>query len=137
MHRSTNSFAALANQAECGDPAAQYERARGRGWSAEALSRMMAAPAHNADGPACAPAPTACRAGDLLENTARGPLTLPPGGVQIVSIDPDASYFGDGISPVNASDSIDVQWGTGGQYLFGGLAMVDSHLHGCIRIEFD
>jgi len=64
------------------------------------------------------------------------PLQLPPGLEQVLPLNNAASYFGDGISPVNARDPKGIQWGSTGNFLFGGLAMVDSHLTGSVRIRF-
>jgi hypothetical protein len=47
-----------------------------------------------------------------------------------------SSYFGDGIAAMNCRDQRGTQWGSCGNYLFGGLALVDSHLSGSIRITF-
>jgi hypothetical protein len=73
----------------------------------------------------------------LPEETAPSlPLQLPPELEQVLPLNTAASYFGDGIGAVNARDPKGIQWGTTGNWLFGGLAMVDSHLHGSIRIRF-
>lgn len=64
------------------------------------------------------------------------PLQLPPELEQVLPLSKDASYFGDGISPVNARDPQGIQWGSTANFLFGGLAMVDSHLSGSLRIRF-
>lgn len=66
----------------------------------------------------------------------RLPLRLPAELEQVLPLSQAASYFGDGISPVNARDPQGIQWGSTGNFLFGGLAMVDSHLSGSIRITF-
>jgi len=66
----------------------------------------------------------------------RLPLQLPGGLEQVLPLSRAASYFGDGISPVNARDPQGIQWGSTGNFLFGGLAMVDSHLSGSMRITF-
>jgi hypothetical protein len=64
------------------------------------------------------------------------PLQLPLGLEQVLPLNTAASYFGDGIGAVNARDPKGVQWGTTGNWLFGGLVIVDSHLHGSVRIRF-
>jgi hypothetical protein len=64
------------------------------------------------------------------------PLQLPPGLEQVLPLSKAASYFGDGIAPIDCKDPVSVQWGTCGNFIFGGLAMVDSHLSGSIRIKF-
>lgn len=70
------------------------------------------------------------------EGEAPAPLRLPPNLEQILPLNKDASYFGDGIGAVNCSDPQSIQFGSCGNWLFGGLAMVDSHLSGNIRIRF-
>src|SRR5262249_20345192 len=64
------------------------------------------------------------------------PLQLPPGLEQVLPLSKAASYFGDGISPIDCKDPVGIQWGSCGSFIFGGLAMVDSHLSGLIRIKF-
>lgn len=63
-------------------------------------------------------------------------LQLPPDLEQTLPLNKDLSYFGDGIGAVNCLDARGIQWGDIGKSLFGGLAMVDSHLSGHIRIKF-
>ncbi len=63
-------------------------------------------------------------------------LRLPASLEQILPLNKEASYFGDGISAINGRTSQDIQWGSSGGFLFGGLAMVDSHLSGNLRIRF-
>jgi hypothetical protein len=64
------------------------------------------------------------------------PLQLPPNLEQTLPLNKDLSYFGDGIGAVNCLDARGIQWGDIGKSLFGGLAMVDSHLNGRIHIKF-
>lgn len=64
------------------------------------------------------------------------PLKLPPGLEQVLPLSKAASYFGDGIAPIDCHDALSMQWGSCGSLIFGGLAMVDSHLTGSIRIKF-
>lgn len=63
-------------------------------------------------------------------------LTLPPGLEQTLPLSKSASYFGDGIGALRCRDDRGVHWGACGGYIFGGLAMVDSHLSGSLRIRF-
>jgi hypothetical protein len=70
------------------------------------------------------------------EGKAPAPLRLPPNLEQTLPLSKAASYFGDGIGAVNCSDPQGIQFGSCGNLLFGGLAMVDSHLSGNIRIRF-
>src|SRR3981081_137373 len=63
-------------------------------------------------------------------------LRLPSGLEQVLPLNKELSYFGDGIGAINGRNPRDIQWGSSGNFLFGGLAMVDSHLRGNIRIQF-
>lgn len=64
------------------------------------------------------------------------PLTLPKSMEQVLPIDKEASFYGDAIRAVNCRDEKEAVWGSGRELLFGGLAMVDSHLQGRIRIKY-
>ena len=64
------------------------------------------------------------------------PLTLPSSMEQVLSLNKEASYYGDAIRAVNCRNSDEAIWGSGREQLFGGLAIVDSHLEGNIRIRF-
>ena len=64
------------------------------------------------------------------------PLKLPPGLVQNLPLEKSTSYFGDALRAVHCPDDKDNPFGTCGNLLFGGLAMVNSHLSGKIQIEF-
>jgi len=125
------------------DPVAAYRQAGGRSWQTEELmplcvqSTSKSYPALEMErrtqrnvksDSAWEPIPTAPK--PLL------PLQLPPGLEQVLPLSKAASYFGDGISPVNASEPQGIQWGATANCLFGGLAIVDSHLSGSIRIRF-
>jgi hypothetical protein len=63
-------------------------------------------------------------------------LRLPPSLEQVLPLSKAASYFGDGITPLNCRDPQGTQWGSCGRLLFGGLVMVDSHLSGRLRLRF-
>lgn len=63
-------------------------------------------------------------------------LTLPAGLVQELPIDPDASYFGDALRAAHARDEKDVMYGSTPNMLFGGVCLVQSHLHGAVKIAF-
>lgn len=79
------------------------------------------------------------RAGEPLvasKEVPPGPLELPPGLVQTLPLASGASYFGDGIRAVHCRSERDVGYGSCGDLLFGGLAMVDSHLSGEITLRF-
>jgi hypothetical protein len=65
-----------------------------------------------------------------------GRLKLPPGLEQTLPISKAASYFGDAIRAANCREENERVFGSGRELLFGGLAMVDSHLSGDLRIRF-
>jgi hypothetical protein len=67
---------------------------------------------------------------------AKLPLQLPPGLEQVLPLSTAASYFGDGISALNVRNPKEAFYGSTANFIFGGLAMVDSHLSGSIRIKF-
>jgi hypothetical protein len=122
------------------DPVAAYRPAPGPSWTIEQLQQAAAQKAATAPEPAPPKTPDARPGSDWgtfaeTPQTAL-PLQLPPGLEQVLPLNTDASYFGDGISPVNGRDPLGIQWGSTGNFLFGGLAMVDSHLSGSIRIRF-
>jgi len=78
--------------------------------------------------------------GEVLEAThdrPPEPLRLPEGLVQTLPLAKRASYFGDGIRAVHCLDEADVRFGSCGNLLFGGLALVDSHLEGELTIRFE
>lgn len=66
----------------------------------------------------------------------RLPLQLPPGLEQVLPLNTAGSYFGDGISALNVRNPQQAFFGSTGNFIFGGLAMVDSHLSGSIKIKF-
>lgn len=83
----------------------------------------------------------------LAANTARAeltlyfpllakPLKLPPGLVQTLPLNKDASFFGDAIRVVDCTDDADLPYGNCGNQFFGGLVMSDSHLSGNLTIQF-
>ena len=64
------------------------------------------------------------------------PLQLPPGLEQVLPVSKAASYFGDSIRAVNCRNKKEIPFGSCRGTLFGGFAMVDSHLSGSVRIKF-
>ena len=72
----------------------------------------------------------------LVNTAVQKPLQLPPGGEQILSLNYEASYFGDAFLMLNCRSGVGSQFGSCGAQLFGGLALTDSHLRGYIRIQF-
>jgi len=64
------------------------------------------------------------------------PLQLPLGLEQVLPLNTASSYFGDGISALNVRKPQEARFGSTADFIFGGLAMVDSHLSGFLRIRF-
>jgi hypothetical protein len=136
-----------------GDPSAQIEPARGRLWSSDELSRMSTSAIQQKtskarresvpfpDAPPAVPPAPAGQTGLLpLTPNSHAPLpqrlVLPEGLKQELELEPAGSYFGDGIAASNCESDADAQFDAAGQTLFGGLAMVDSHLRGNLRFTF-
>lgn len=128
------------------DPVASYKRAEGPCWTLSDLPRPqpLSASAQDADDYALGGSAldadgsqlTGWEALGASEGEAPTALTLPPGLEQILPLSRAASYFGDGIGAVNCRDPRSIQFGSCGCWLFGGLALVDSHLSGNLRIRF-
>jgi hypothetical protein len=128
------------------DPVAAYRQAGGPDWIATQLPQPQGAAAeshaHTAtDSMAIATAPsvramTGCEDLGQPHGISLGQLQLPPSLEQVLPLSKAASYFGDGIAALNCRDPQGIQWGSCGNLLFGGLALVDSHLSGNIRIQF-
>ena len=66
----------------------------------------------------------------------RWTLQLPPGLVQVLPIHSESSYYGDALRPVHTADKKEAEFGLTGKLLFGGLALLNSTLHGSVRIKF-
>src|ERR1700694_4234078 len=64
------------------------------------------------------------------------PLQLPPGLVEILPINKDASFYGDAIRMVDCPKEADEPFGLCNNHLFGGLALMSTHLQGSIQIRF-
>ncbi len=64
-------------------------------------------------------------------------LQLPPGLEQVLPLSKAASYFGDAIRAVNCQNENEVRYGSCEGTLFGGFAMVNSHVAGPIRLRFN
>src|SRR5258708_27850863 len=65
------------------------------------------------------------------------PLVLPPGLTEYLPIVKDASYFGDAVKVVDCDpQSTTTPLGLCNNNLFGGLALMSSHLQGFIQITF-
>lgn len=125
------------------DPVAAYRQAGGPNWTSSPLSQLGPSPEPSAS-TATETSTESCRSRvpvgwDDLGESEEAPsaaLQLPRGLEQVLPLSKAASYFGDGIGPIHCRDELGIQWGSCNNFLFGGLAMVDSHLSGFIRIEF-
>lgn len=125
------------------DPVAAYRPAGGSSWSIQQLQQASAQTSSSPEPALVEFSASSTHYGPNGDWTPfadapqpRLPLQLPASLEQVLPLSKAASYFGDGISPVNARDPQGIQWGSTGSFLFGGLAMVDSHLTGSIRIRF-
>ncbi|HEY7494180.1 MAG TPA: hypothetical protein VIH59_24145, partial [Candidatus Tectomicrobia bacterium] len=126
------------------DPVADYRQAEGPNWATSELRRPSLPPAV-ASPPSSVPGatPYVSTGGAEVPRTGQGPtgettglLQLPPGLEQVLPLSKAASYFGDGISALDCQDEQSIRWGSCNNLLFGGLAMVDCHLSGSVRIKF-
>ena len=123
------------------DPVAAYKPAEGPRWTLDTLPRSQAVPEVATSstfgqlGPG-EPVPSGWETLGAAEGKAPAALRLPPNLEQVLPLNKAASYFGDGIGAVNCHDPQGIQFGSCGNWLFGGLAMVDSHLNGNLRLRF-
>jgi hypothetical protein len=126
------------------DPVADYRQAEGPNWTTSELLHPQPMPEFARPTSSVSvvplfaspvPASVSQKASEQGE-TSPGLLQLPPGLEQVLPLSKAASYFGDGISAMDCQDEQGIQWGSCNNLLFGGLAMVDSHLNGSIRIKF-
>ncbi|MCA1632290.1 MAG: hypothetical protein LC802_00895 [Acidobacteria bacterium] len=132
------------------DPVAAYRQAGGPDWPAGQLSQPPPQPrpqtsvagVASASG-AAVRAPTRDGRGvsgwEALgqpQGVSPTPLRLPPGLEQVLPLSKAASYFGDAIRAVNCRDASEYQFGSCQGTLFGGFAMVNSHVSGSLRIRF-
>lgn len=123
------------------DPVTAYRQAEGPDWSSSQLSQIHKRVPEVTSDPVYETAENhgpGATAWHELKPAAETftPLRLPSTLEQVLPISKAASYFGDGITPLNCRDPRDSQTGSCGQTLFGGLAMVDSHLSGYLRLKF-
>ena len=63
-------------------------------------------------------------------------LVLPDGLEQTLPLCKPSSYYGDAIRAVNCRTDEEGKFGSGRELLFGGVAMLDSHLNGHVHIKF-
>ena len=117
------------------DPVAAYQKAAGPNWTRKDLTspQPLPLPPPPASRP---PLPPPQQAVSQVIDTESHVLRLPPGLEQVLPIDPDGSYFGDALSAQNCRTPETIQWASCGALYFRGLAMMDSHLSGNIRIKF-
>lgn len=117
------------------DPVAVYQKAAGPNWTRQALTspQPLPLPPSPASRP---PLPPPQQSVSQVIETENRPLQLPPGLEQVIAIDPDGSYFGDALSAQNCRTPQTIQWASCGALYFRGLAMMDSHLSGNLRIKF-
>jgi len=69
-------------------------------------------------------------------NPERWTITLPPGLEQTLPLDSESSYYGDALRAAHTTDAQSKVYGLTGNLLFGGLALLDAHLHGSVHIKF-
>jgi len=130
------------------DPVVAYRRAAGACWTLDDLPRPQPVPSDAAADEVAFGNSSAADSGSVEQQPsgweelgqpqgeAPAMLRLPPNLEQMLPLSKAASYFGDGIGAVNCRDARGVQWGTCGSWLFGGLALVDSHLSGNLHLRF-
>jgi hypothetical protein len=121
------------------DPVAAYRQAEGPDWTTSQLSQIQrSVPESGSVNETAVASDETTDPWNELEPAQETftELRLPPGLEQVLPISKAASYFGDGITPLNCREPKDIQTGSCGHVLFGGLAMVDSHLSGRLRIKF-
>lgn len=132
------------------DPVAHYRQAEGPNWPPDQLSASAAQPESSIAGHSLSA--TESKASMRAHNrhaitgweklptpqagTPSKPLQLPPGLEQVLPVSKAASYFGDSIRAVNCRNKNEIPFGSCRGTLFGGFAMVDSHLSGSVRIKF-
>lgn len=117
------------------DSVAAYQKAAGPNWTRQDLTspQPLPLPPPPASRP---PLPPPQEAVSQVISTEVHALHLPPGLEQVLPIDPDGSYFGDALSAQNCRTPATIQWASCGALYFRGLAMMDSHLSGNLRIKF-
>jgi hypothetical protein len=118
------------------DPVAAYQLAEGPDFTPADLTPPAGGPPQPAQ-----PAPAAGTPGQKPKaagsfERGRLPLTLPPGLEQVLPLNAESSYYGDALRAVHTTNPQEIAYGLSGNLLFGGLALLDSHLSGVIRIKF-
>ena len=69
-------------------------------------------------------------------NPDRWTIKLPPGLEQTLPLDSESSYYGDALRAAHTTDAQPKVYGVTGNLLFGGFALLDTHLHGSVHIKF-
>ena len=64
------------------------------------------------------------------------PLTLPPSLIETLPLNKDLSYVGDAVRIVDCPKESQNPYGSCDNWLFGGLAMWDTHISGVVQIQF-
>jgi hypothetical protein len=132
------------------DPVAAYRQAEGPNWPADQLSASAAQPESSSTGHSTSATESMASTRAHNRSAITGweklpepqaaippkPLQLPPGLEQVLPVSKAASYFGDSIRAVNCRNKNEIPFGSCRGTLFGGFAMVDSHLSGAVRIKF-
>jgi len=111
---------------QAADPVANYKPAAGPNWTRSDLTSPVPLPM-----PVLPPQPASilstsrawsARLPNLAPQSGWA-LQLPPGLEQVLPLNAAMSYFGDAISAQNCRTPQTIQWGSGGNLFFGGLAM--------------
>lgn len=118
------------------DPVAGYRKAEGPNWNLQQLASPGPLPLPTPPtSPPTAPSQPPSASGQVVEKTFHA-LRLPPNLEQVLPLNPRHSYFGDALIAQNCLTADTIQWGSGSNLFFGGLALMNSHLSGNIRIRF-
>jgi len=126
------------------DPVADYRIAEGPTLAGVNLPRRVTVEQHEA-----APTPVAPASEQQTEDTPAAapglplepfkptlPLRLPSTRLQVLPLNHETSYYGDALRTVHCRTPEEAKWGSGRELLFGGLAMLNSHLRGNLLIRF-
>ncbi len=118
------------------DPVFAYKQAEGENWTLQELQQSPPKPQAVEIPKTKIELQTSSTENFYPAEQSQFVIQLPPGLEQTLPLNKEKSYFGDGIGAVDCQDPQGIQWGSCGNYLFGGLAMVDSHLSGHLNIKF-
>jgi hypothetical protein len=130
------------------DPVTRFQQATGPNWTPGQLAQQLSRAASQSYESRPSGSPTEKvktgrrraagwkRLADPQEKGPIGGLQLPPDLQQVLPVNKETSFFGDALRAVNCQSDKESQYGSCEGLLFGGLAMVDSHLSGYIRLKF-